>query len=79
MRKLIEIMRDSGYPGYDQNGLNSVDRVSARLEAKFVPQAVQDAVRHFEKTSDSIVQEKVATPAEPAKEAEHVVRGLSPS
>ena len=62
MSKLIEIMRDSGYPGFDKNGLNSVERVSARLEqrysqkygekfgeAKFVPQAVQDAVRHLEK------------------------------
>ena len=75
MQKLMEIMRDSGYPGYDYNGLNSFDRVAARLqerysqkyaekdgEAKFTPQAVQDAVRHLDKTNSSIVQEKVTTP-----------------
>ena len=31
LRKLIEIMRDSGYPGYGSDGLNSRDKVAARL------------------------------------------------
>ena len=65
MQRLIEMMRDSGYPGYDNNGLNSKDRVAARLreryaekyaekygEAKFTPQAVLDAVRHLEKSEE---------------------------
>eukprot|EP00959_Pyramimonas_sp_CCMP1952_P034334 719625-Pyramimonas_sp.AAC.1 len=73
-------MRDSGYPGYGNNGLNSFDRVAARLherysqkyadkygEAKFIPQAVQDAVQQLDGVKDSIVQDKVATPPEPAK------------
>ena len=68
MQRLIEIMRDSGYPGYDNNGLNSWERVAARFEerysqkyaekygeAKFTPQAVQDAVRLLDKTKTSIV------------------------
>ena len=92
MQKLMEIMRDSGYPGYGNDGLNSFDRVAARLheryslkyaekygEAKFTPQAVQDAVRHLEKTKGSIVQDKVATPPEPAKAIERFVHALSPS
>ena len=61
-------------------GPNSSGRAAARLrewrsqkyaekygEAKFTPQAVQDAVRHLERTKTSIVQDKVATPPEPAK------------
>ncbi|CAK0802944.1 unnamed protein product, partial [Prorocentrum cordatum] len=80
MQKLIEIMRDSGYPSYGNNGLNSFDRVATRLherysqkyadkygEAKFIPQAVQDAVQQLDGAKDSIVQDKVATPPEPAK------------
>ncbi|CAK0805824.1 unnamed protein product [Prorocentrum cordatum] len=82
MQKLIEIMRDSGYPGYGNNGLNSFDRVATRLherysqtyaykygEAKFIPQAVQDAVQQLDGAKDTIVQDKVATPPEPAKPA----------
>ena len=51
-------MRNSGYPGYGSEGLNSKDKVAARLykqysskyaekfgDAKFTPQAVYDAVR----------------------------------
>ena len=60
MKKLMEIMQDSGYPGYGSNGLNSSERIAARLktrysdkylekwgEAKFTPQAALDAVRHL--------------------------------
>ena len=70
MRTLIEIMRDSGYPGYGNNGVNSFDRVAARLEeryshkyaekygeAMFTPQAVQDAVRQLDRTKGSLVQD----------------------
>ena len=92
MRTLIEIMRDSGYPGYANNGVNSFDRVAARLEeryshkyaekygeAMFTPQAVQDAVRQLDRTKGSLVQDKVATPPEPAKVVEDFIRGLAPS
>ena len=92
MQRLIEIMRDSGYPGYDKNGVNSWERVAARFEeryskrygeqygqAKFTPQAVQDAVRVLEKTKTAIVQDKVSQPPEPAQEAEDFESGLTPS
>ena len=62
MQRLIEMMRDSGYPGYDNNGLNSKDRVAARLreryaekyaekygEATSTPQAALDSGRHLGK------------------------------
>ena len=35
LRRLIEIMRDSGYPGYGKNGVNSFDRVAARLQVRY--------------------------------------------
>ena len=92
MQRLIDIMRDSGYPGYDSNGLNSLERVAARFEeryakkyaekygeAKFTPQAVQDAVRLLDKTKTSIVQDKVSQPPEPAKVAEDFDSALTPS
>ena len=85
-------MRDSGYPGYGNDGLNSKTRVAARLherysqkyeakygEAKFTPRAVQDAVRHLDRTTHSLVQDKVATPPEPAKVIEDFIQGLNPS
>ena len=48
-------------------------------EAKFIPQAVQDAVRQLDRTKGSIVQDKVATPPEPAKVVEDFVNALGPS
>ena len=64
LRKLIDIMRLSGYPGYANDGLNSFDRVAARLndrytskyagrygEAQFTQQAVQDVVRQIDKSN----------------------------
>ena len=85
------MMRDSGYPGYDNDGLNSKDRVDVRLreryaekyaekygEATFMPEAVLDAVRHVDKAKSSIVQDKVATPPEPAKVIEDWVKTVSP-
>ena len=35
MRKLMEIMRDSGYPGYGNNGLNSYAKIAARLQERY--------------------------------------------
>ena len=91
MQRLMDIMRRSGYPGYDNAGVNSVDRVASRLQerysqkygekygdAKFMPQAVQDAVRQLEKSKTSIVQDKVATPPEAANDVEEFVRALRP-
>ena len=48
-------------------------------EAKLTPRAVQDAVQNLHRTTHSIVQDKVATPPEPAKVIEDYIQGLSPS
>ena len=44
-----------------------------------MPRAVQDAVRQLDKSRGSTVQDKVATPPEPAQVIENFVKGLSPS
>ena len=67
LQELIEILRRSGYPGYESTGVNSPARVAQRLEerytrkygsAAFTPVAVTDAIRISEKQKISIVQEK---------------------
>ena len=70
MQQLIDTMCDSGYPGYENDGVNSRSRVAARLDerygqryaekygsARFMQQAVQDAVRHLDRSKESIVQD----------------------
>ena len=73
VQRLIDILRASGYPGYEPDGVNGVDKVARRLherysqvygEATFTPVAVAQAVRVYEKTALSLVQDKVATPPE---------------
>ena len=73
MQELIRLMRGSGYPGYEEDGVNSPQCVEQRLEdryrkkyghAAFTPAAVQAAVRVIDRANGSIVQEKPATPAE---------------
>ena len=67
LQELIEILRSSGYPGYEKSGVNSPSQVAQRLDerytqkyghASFTPQAIQDAARLLEKQQISIVQEK---------------------
>ena len=73
VQRLIDILRASGWPGYEPDGINAADKVARRLheryrqvygEATFTPQAVAEAVRVHEKTKMSLVQDKVATPPE---------------
>ena len=35
LKKMMEIMRDSAYPGYNNNGLNSYDKVALRLQERY--------------------------------------------
>eukprot|EP00959_Pyramimonas_sp_CCMP1952_P381874 8002355-Pyramimonas_sp.AAC.1 len=76
------IMRDTGYPGYDMDGVNSESMVGARLRernkqkypdkcgaVRFIPKAVEEVVRHLKSAKESIVQDKVATPPEAPKKA----------
>ena len=75
IQELIAILRRSGYPGYEVNGINAPDKVAERLKeryldvygkASFIPSAVSRAINVQERTKLSIIQDKVATPAEPA-------------
>ena len=75
IQELIFILRRSGYPGYEVNGVNAPDKVAQRLkerhldvyvQASFIPAAVSRAINVQERTKLSIIQDKVATPAEPA-------------
>ena len=92
MKRLIDIMRDSGNPGYGNDGMNSFNKVKTRMyeryadkyagkrgDAQFTPQAVLDAVRVLDITKSSIVHDEVATPPEPATVVYDFIHGLCPS
>ena len=75
IQELIYILRRTGYPGYELNGVNAPDKVAERLKARyldvygratFILAAVNEAINVQEKTKVSIIQDKVATPAEAA-------------
>ena len=90
MQKLIEILRGSGYPGYENDGVNSASRVANRMRerygryeqeygtAAFTPAAVQEAVQREDNAKDSIVQDKVATPADAPATVTEWDRALRP-
>ena len=74
IQELISILRRSGYPGYEVHGVNAPDKVAGRLKeryldvyghAVFIPVAVSAAIDVRPKSKLSLVQDKVATPAEP--------------
>ena len=76
LQELIEILRRSGYPGYEEHGVNSPARVAQRLDerytqkygsAAFTPAAVSEAIKMLEKQKTSIVQDKAATPSDAAR------------
>ena len=76
LQELIEILRRSGYPGYEQHGVNAPAKVAQRLDerytqkygsAAFTPAAVAEAIKVLEKQKTSIVQDKVATPSDAAQ------------
>ena len=72
--ELIRLLRRSGYPGYEADGVNSETRVAERLrerytavygEASFTPAAISAAIDVQKRGSISIIQDKGATPSEP--------------
>ena len=88
VQQLIDILRASGYPGYDPKGVNSPDRVAQRLseryrsvygESTFTPKAVLDAVRQRQQSSLSLMQGKVATPPEAVQSINSWQRTTRPS
>ena len=73
IQNLIDMLRQSGYPGYDNHGVNESSKVASRLHerytskygtAQFTPAAVMEAVQQKDTSRTSIVQDKVATPAD---------------
>ena len=73
IQNLIQILKLSGYPGYEDTGVNETSKVASRLQerytskyghAVFTPNAVLEAINQKEACKTSIVQDKVATPAE---------------
>ena len=87
IQQLIEILRCSGYPGYEKHGVNAPEKVASRLHerytskygsAQFTPAAVVDAIRVLEKQKTSIVQDKVATPADALQSIEKWDQSLRP-
>jgi hypothetical protein len=90
VEKLIALLRLSGYPGYEENGANSADRVRHRIEtqyerpygtAKFIPRAVERAIsaaREERAGRGSLIFDKNATPAEPATSVQKLSATLRP-
>jgi len=82
LEELLEVMRNTGYPGYGPGDVNSAELVAQRLQARykdpyasygrsaFVPKAVLAAVQITEPQSQSLVQDKAATPADAPSVAE---------
>ena len=78
VHELIRLLRSSGYPGYEESGPNAESAVAARIreyytsryaDSKFVPAAITEAIeqaRDSKLRGCSLVQDKCATPSEPA-------------
>ena len=73
IQNLIEILRCTGYPGYDERGANEASKVANRLHerytskygtAVFTPRAVLEAIKQKDSDKTSLIQDKVATPSE---------------
>ena len=87
LQSLIDILRASGYPGYDNRGVNSAAQVARRLDERYVKKygrasftlaVLQEVVQVHLKQKQSIVQDKVATPPEAPKDVAEWDRTLRP-
>ena len=45
MKRLMEIMQASGYPGYGNHGLNSSERMAARLQERYSAKYAENGVK----------------------------------
>ena len=88
VQRLIELMRASGYPGYEENGLNSNADVVKRIHemytskygtAAFMPAKIQELVVESRQGAESLVQDKVATPSDSAMAISEWQRTIQPS
>ena len=83
-------LRSSGYLGYEEDGPNSEKEVKERLdkmyrrpygEEKFIPGKIREAIREAWREQHgqaSLIQDKNATPAEPAGEVQKLSQELRP-
>ena len=77
--QLIKILRSSGYPGYEDKGVNAQSEVDRRMKeqyedkygtAKFIPDTIYQIIDVRKLKGPSIVSDKVASPPEPDVEVE---------
>jgi len=90
VEELITALRSSGYPGYEEDGPNSADKVRERLtvmykrpygEEKFIPREIEVAMREAWRKQHgqvSLMQDKNATPSEPAGDVQTLYNTLRP-
>ncbi len=88
--RLIDILRSTGYSGYEDNGVNSKKAVEERLrkqyrekygEGLFIPEAVQKSIEagvDKKRKGASLIWDKGATPAEPAASVAQLDATLRP-
>ena len=88
VQRLIHILRCSGYPGYETDGINSEDNVAKRIQevytskygmAKFTPIKIQELISASFKKETSLVQDKVATPSDAAMAVSEWDRTVRPA
>ena len=89
--RLIDMLRRSGYPGYETDGLNSVDAVNRRMHERydskyqtdaFIPKAVQVAVQQAHRAKlvgPSLVMDKSATPSDPPADVREFLAHTRPA
>jgi len=87
--KLIDILRDSGYPGYTAD-FNSKEQVQRRMmemytskygDEAFIPDKIKEAIAQAHRaklTGDSLILEKNATPSEPPNAVSTTEKHLRP-
>ena len=77
--QLIKILRSSGYPGYEDKGVNAELDVNRRMKeqcqdkygkAKFIPDTIFQIIDVRKLKGASIVSDKLATPPEPEMKVE---------
>ena len=90
VEKLIEVLRSSGYPGYEEHGLNSAKNVRERTERlyerryrknKFIPRSIEKAMQtslQKQVGQSSLIIDKNATPSEPSSTAQSLSATLRP-
>ena len=89
--KLINLLRGGGYVGHNEHGINSREAVAQRMreryerpyngEGCFIPTKVLEGIERTHSATlrgPSLIQDKVATPAEPAKLVENAFKNSRP-